>query len=78
MATEERDTSNSGNNAEVENVRVFIRVRPLSKKEEAEGRENIVVLDEKENLIVLNKDAGNSKSFKFDQIFNGSSTQVSG
>ena len=61
---------------EVENVRVFIRVRPLTKKEEDEGRQNILLIDSKENLIALNKDGINPKPFKFDQVFSENSTQV--
>ncbi|CAH0561938.1 unnamed protein product [Brassicogethes aeneus] len=62
--------------AEIENVRVFIRVRPLSKKEQAEGYSNIVLLDTKENLIVLKKNGENTKPFKFDQIFSENSVQL--
>lgn len=61
---------------EVENVRVFVRVRPLTKKEEAEGHENILIIDPKENLIALNKEGSNPKPFKFDQVFGEESTQV--
>lgn len=62
--------------AEIENVRVFVRVRPLTKKEEAESHQNIILVDSKENLIALNKDGGVSKPFKFDQVFPEDSTQV--
>jgi hypothetical protein len=62
--------------AEVENVRVFVRVRPLTKKEEAEGHQNVLLVDPKENLIALNRDGTNPKPFKFDQVFVEDSTQV--
>lgn len=64
---------------EIENVRVVIRVRPLSKKEQAEGYQNIVVVDRTENVIILSKPGTlneKSKSFKFDYIFPEDSTQV--
>lgn len=64
---------------EVENVRVVIRVRPLSKKEKAETYQNIVSVDRTENVIILNKPGTvneKSKSFKFDYIFPEDSTQV--
>ncbi|VEN64048.1 unnamed protein product, partial [Callosobruchus maculatus] len=59
-----------------ENVRVFIRIRPLSKKEIAEGKENIVVCDHKENLIVLKKNGEHTKPFKFDHVFGSSTAQL--
>nr|CAI5827654.1 unnamed protein product [Callosobruchus analis] len=59
-----------------ENVRVFIRVRPLSKKEISEGKENIVVCDHKENLIVLKKNGEHTKPFKFDHVFGSSTAQL--
>ncbi|XP_044256198.1 kinesin-like protein KIF3A [Tribolium madens] len=62
---------------EVENVRVFVRVRPLTKKEEAEGHLNVLLIDPKENLIALNKEGANPKPFKFDQVFGEESTQLS-
>lgn len=62
---------------EIENVRVFIRVRPLNKKELTEGNQNIVLLDPKENLIVLKKNEDSTKPFKFDYIFNENAAQVS-
>lgn len=64
---------------EVENVRVVIRVRPLSKKEKAETYQNIVSVDRTENVIILNKPGTvneKSKSFKFDYIFPEDSTQM--
>lgn len=69
--------SNTDIPSEIENVRVFIRVRPFNKKEEKEGRENIVLTDQKENLIVLkNKNGEHTRPFKFDQIFEENSAQV--
>ncbi|XP_019865591.2 kinesin-like protein KIF3A [Aethina tumida] len=61
---------------EIENVRVFIRVRPLNKKELTEGNQNIVLLDPKENLIVLKKNEDSTKPFKFDYIFNENAAQL--
>lgn len=59
-----------------ENVRVFIRLRPLSKRETADGNENIVACDHKENLIALKKNGEHTKPFKFDHIFSPNTTQV--
>nr|CAH7761503.1 unnamed protein product [Callosobruchus chinensis] len=59
-----------------ENVRVFIRIRPLSKKEISEGKENIVVCDYRENLIVLKKNGEHTKPFKFDHVFGSSTAQL--
>ncbi|KAK9874406.1 hypothetical protein WA026_002753 [Henosepilachna vigintioctopunctata] len=68
----------SESKSEIENVRVFIRVRPLNKKELAEDHLNIVLVDTSENLIVLNKDGNGEKRkpYKFDQIFDDNSTQM--
>lgn len=69
-----------GSKDEIENVRVVIRVRPLTKKEKAEGCRNIVTIDRQENVINLTKaDSNNekSKTFKFDHIFPEDSSQVS-
>lgn len=62
--------------ASTEHVRVFIRVRPLSSKEVSNGNENIIVCDHKQNLITLKKNGEHTKSFKFDHIFNPTTTQV--
>lgn len=70
------DLKNGETQESQENVRVFIRVRPLSKKETADGNENIVVLDQKENLIALKKNGEHTKPFKFDHIFSTNTTQV--
>ncbi|CAG9817005.1 unnamed protein product [Phaedon cochleariae] len=59
-----------------ENVRVFIRIRPLSKKEVADGNENITVCDYKENLIALKKNGEHCKPFKFDHIFGTTTAQL--
>ncbi|XP_017769051.1 PREDICTED: kinesin-like protein KIF3A [Nicrophorus vespilloides] len=62
---------------EVENVRVVIRIRPLNKKEVADGNQNIVTLDQEENVLTLFK-VGNekTKSFKFDHVFGPVCTQM--
>lgn len=62
--------------AEVENVRVFVRVRPLSKKEEAEGQQNILKVDHSENILALNRQDNHPRTFKFDQVFSEDSTQI--
>lgn len=64
--------------SEIENVRVFVRVRPLSKKEQSEARLNIVKVDTKENLIVLAKNdcVEKCRPYKFDQVFPEDSTQM--
>lgn len=59
-----------------ENVRVFIRIRPLSKKENAEGNENIIVCDYKENLIALKRNGEHTKPFKFDHVFGPTTVQL--
>lgn len=71
--------SKSNRQDEIENVRVVIRVRPLSKKEQIKGNQNIVVVDRTENVITLTKPDtvnGKSKSFKFDYIFPEDCTQM--
>ncbi|KAJ8955487.1 hypothetical protein NQ318_003589 [Aromia moschata] len=67
---------NGDSQSSQENVRVFIRVRPLSKKEVAEGNENIVICDHKDNLIVLKKNGEHTKPFKFDHIFVPTTAQL--
>lgn len=65
---------------EEENVRVFIRVRPLNKKELQQEHKNIVSVDREGGLISLSKpgvDTEKPKVFKFDHIFPDDSTQVS-
>lgn len=77
MAKNHKEGSNSKD--EIENVRVVIRVRPLGKKEKAEGCRNIVTIDGQENVINLTKNDSNnekSKTFKFDHIFPEDSSQV--
>ncbi|KAJ8985878.1 hypothetical protein NQ317_006252 [Molorchus minor] len=70
------DNLNGDSQTSQENVRVFIRVRPLSKKEIAEANENIVISDYKENLIVLKKNGEHTKPFKFDHIFGSNTDQL--
>lgn len=67
------------NEEETENVRVFIRVRPLSKKEVTQGNQNIAYVNREENVISLHKPGADNekpKIFKFDYIFPDDSTQV--
>nr|XP_023013785.1 kinesin-like protein KIF3A [Leptinotarsa decemlineata] len=70
------ETINGDSQESQENVRVFIRIRPLSKKEIADGNENIVVCDHKENLIALKKNGEHTKPFKFDHIFSTNTAQL--
>lgn len=67
------------NKGEIENVRVFVRVRPLNKKEKAEKHRNIIQIDEEENVLMIKKPISENekpKLFKFDHIFNEECTQV--
>lgn len=72
-------SKNAENKDETENVRVFIRVRPLSKKEISQGNQNIASIIREENVIALHKPGNENekpKTFKFDYIFPDDSTQV--
>lgn len=70
------DNTKNDYQGSTEHVRVFIRVRPLSSKEIANGNENIVICDHKQNLITFKKNGEHTKPFKFDHIFNPLTTQV--
>lgn len=62
-----------------ENVRVYIRVRPLHKKEKSQNIKNVVHMDCNENLLTLIKPYTTNekpKTFKFDHIFPESTTQM--
>lgn len=65
-----------------ENVSVYIRVRPLNKKEKSENVTNVIHLDTNENLLALvkpysrNEKAEKPKTFKFDHIFSETTTQI--
>lgn len=65
-----------------ENVSVYIRVRPLNKKEKSENVRSAIHLETSENLLSLIKPCGNlgkpekPKTFKFDHIFPESTTQM--
>lgn len=65
-----------------ENVRVYIRVRPLNKKEKTQNVRNVVHIDSKENVLALIKPGRpfekieKPKSFKFDHIFPESTSQM--
>lgn len=69
-------TTNGDCQQSQENVRVFIRIRPLTKKEVSEGNDNVIICDHKENLIALKKNGEHTKPFKFDHIFGPPTTQV--
>lgn len=60
----------------MENVRVVIRVRPMSEKEEKEGAKNISLVDKEEKIITLYKSDEKTKTFKFDYIFTEECTQM--
>ncbi|XP_022900797.1 kinesin-like protein KIF3A isoform X2 [Onthophagus taurus] len=70
--------NNKNPKGELENVRVVIRVRPQSKKEQQEGNQNIITIDREENVISLMKRTPNEKPkvFKFDHIFSEDCTQM--
>ncbi|KAJ8923592.1 hypothetical protein NQ315_010171 [Exocentrus adspersus] len=70
------DSVNRDSQESQENVRVFIRIRPLSKKEVADANENIIICDHKENLIVLKKNGEHTKPFKFDHVFGPNTVQL--
>ena len=65
-----------------ENVRVVVRVRPLSEKETHAGYESIVQSDDLNcSLLVTNpaaQDGEPPKVFTFDSVFGQNSKQVSG
>ncbi|XP_065165361.1 kinesin-like protein KIF3A [Atheta coriaria] len=64
---------------EVENVRVIIRIRPMSKKDHAEGNLDIIELDDEESVLTLTKPTGGhekTKTFKFDHVFGTDCTQM--
>lgn len=68
--------------ADAENVSVYIRVRPLNKKEKIENVKNVIHLDSSENVLTLIKPNGcnekteKAKTFKFDHIFAETTTQI--
>lgn len=62
-----------------ENVRVIVRIRPLSKVEEEKGCRDIVSVDRTENSITVHNpvpEGGTPKSFRFDAVFATDSTQA--
>lgn len=65
---------------EVENVRVFVRVRPLSKKEIEAGYKNITVIDLLNGIVTVKNPSGSSheppKIFTFDTVFDSDSKQL--
>lgn len=66
---------------EIENVRVAVRLRPLSKKEKSTGCVPVVVADsENAAVFVQNPNpshVGPPKTFMFDLVFDSDSKQVS-
>lgn len=59
-----------------EAVRVFVRVRPLSKKEKGNCNKKIVFCDKKGGSVeVVNEDLGSTKMFTFDGAFEQDTTQ---
>lgn len=65
---------------EIENVRVAVRLRPLSKKEKSSGCVSVVVADpENAAVFVQNPNPlhiGPPKTFMFDLVFDSDSKQV--
>lgn len=65
---------------EVENVRVFVRVRPLSKKEVEAGYKNIAAIDLLNGIVTVKNPSGLSheppKIFTFDTVFDSDSKQL--
>lgn len=59
-------------------VKVVVRVRPLSGKEIADGREQIVQMDTKRGVAILHKPGGTErdcKDFTYDAVFDATMTQ---
>ncbi|XP_078415438.1 putative LOC110439812 homolog [Cetorhinus maximus] len=54
-------------------IRVFCRIRPLSKSELARGRQSIVHFPDEYTVII--KSSRGAKEFQFDQVFNCSTSQ---
>lgn len=72
------------NQASMNNVRVFLRVRPFNDREIKEGSKSIIVCDYKEHVIMLQKPKEkcvgkdtDKKYFQLDYIFSPFVTQVS-
>lgn len=70
-----------------ENVKVVVRVRPLSESEKTAGYKNVVKVESVNNSIILRQqpNSGNSagqsysnvdRSFVFDSVFDQESSQV--
>jgi len=63
-----------------ENVRVVVRVRPLSQKEEEKGCRDVVIVDQGENVIEIRNPAleldREPKTFAFDGVFPGDTPQA--
>ena len=60
-----------------ENVRVVVRVRPFSKKELENHHNSSMKTDPKAaSIMIQNGNSGDQKSFTFDAVFDGDSTQV--
>ncbi|KAI3381798.1 hypothetical protein SNEBB_000846 [Seison nebaliae] len=56
-------------------VQVVVRCRPMSEKEIADRHENIVMVDSRENSIVIKQSDSQKKTFTFDHAYDGNSTQ---
>jgi len=59
-------------------VKVVVKVRPLSNKEVAEGRDRIVVMEANRGVAILKKPGGTEKDckdFTFDAVFDENATQ---
>ena len=62
---------------ESENVRVVVRVRPISNKEEQLGMKEAVTTNVADNSITVRTDDQQFKTFSFDQIYNKQFSQKS-
>lgn len=57
-----------------ESVKVMVRVRPMNNSERNSNCKSCLTVDEKANLVLLQRD-DQSKEFTFDNVFSTTSTQ---
>lgn len=76
----QKELSEVAETEEIENVRVFVRVRPLSKKESDAGHVDIATVDLLNGIITVKNPAGSAheppKTFTFDTVFDANSKQL--
>lgn len=77
---DENNSQPSGNDGEIENVRVVVRVRPMDKSEMESGCENVVRVDKMKRCITVTKPNAPitepPKIYYFDSVFSEDSKQV--